>query len=201
MMENKLLSTIYNKYGKTPFTTTICYPLMGLDENEHKIIELVHSIQLYLNKKYNIDLNIELVSILFIYMYNSNKVIYDLPYMLDNIQKGGKPCLHIVYSDTVAQLVSISLMSESILVLKDLYSAVGLHDIERQSILYSILLDDSDYRHPDIFTKDSKTELLELYNKMVSSLFKICIKISVQCYYNYIDNVKEIYSQLNELFL
>ena len=197
-MENKLISTIYDKYGNTAFTNIICYSLSILDKNEYKIINIVNCIQSYLNKRFNLELNIENVYIICIYMYNSSKIIYDLPYMLDNIKKNGKPTLHIVYSETVVQLASISLMSESLSLLKNICDT-HIQNGYNQHKIYTILLDNTDYKQPSIFTNNNKEDLLTMYDKMIDSLFKKCIKICIYCYSDYIDDIDDIYNIISNI--
>ena len=42
----KSISRIYNKFGKTPFTTAIAYELNDIDKNVYKLLEIVKILRL-----------------------------------------------------------------------------------------------------------------------------------------------------------
>ena len=81
----KSISRIYNKFGKTPFTTAIAYELNDIDKNVYKLLEIVKIIECEQNIKYNLNHNIENIFILMVYIYHSNKILFNLPSMLDNV--------------------------------------------------------------------------------------------------------------------
>lgn len=192
-MEN-IISKIYIKFGINSFTTSIVYQLNDIDQNVTKIINIIEYIQSTLNVKYNVNLNLENLIMLFIYIYHSNKVIFDLPCMLDNIkQHNGSLSTHNMYNETISQLISVGLMSETFIVLNDLYKSLNIMNIELKTQFLSILLDNRDYFNPNIFIDYNKYKLNIFYENLLNSLFNKCIKLSVLCY----NNLENLENDLN----
>ena len=197
-----ILSKINRKFGKSPFTTSIMYQLNDNDENVKKIIEIVEYIEIDLNKKFDIKLNLENIIFLLIYAYHSNKVIFDLPHMLDRIKQDNTnaPCTHLFYNETISQLVSIALISEEFDILNDLYKSLDIKDSTFKNRFLNELLE-CDYKNPDIFINFDKLSLAKFNENIIKNLFKKTIKLSVLCYLNNIeenniDNICNIYYKL-----
>ena len=184
----KSISRIYNKFGKTPFTTAIAYELNDIDKNVYKLLEIVKIIECEQNIKYNLNHNIENIFILMVYIYHSNKILFNLPSMLDNVTlHDNKPTSHILYSESVSQLVSIGLMSETFIIFNELFKSLSFSDNNSKSKFFKIFLDDSDYKNPTIFVHNTKHELNKFYNNFVNSILKKTIKLSLLCYYENIE--------------
>jgi len=187
------LNNYFQKYKSNKLLGAISYQLNIMDEMDNKIIKTVHLLNKQLNLKYHVNYNISFIILLMRLIYNSYAVISYLPHMLDKLLINSKPCLHIVMSESIAQLVSISLSSEcyhvldeslkkihndneDILVLKNkfikVFSEIPILQIEN-------LLDN----------KNDSTKLQEycnnIKNKILNNTEKLCYE-----YFTYMGQIK-----------
>lgn len=187
------LNKYFQKYKSNKLLGAISYQLNIMDEMDNKIIKTVQLLNKQLNLKYHVNYNISFIILLMRLIYNSYAVISYLPHMLDKLLINSKPCLHIVMSESIAQLVSISLSSEcyhvldeslkkihndneDILVLKNkfikVFSEIPILQIEN-------LLDN----------KNDSTKLQEycnnIKNKILNNTEKLCYE-----YFKYMGQIK-----------
>lgn len=106
------LNNYFQKYKTNKLIGAINYQINIMDETDEKIIKMVRLLNKQLNLKYRSNFDISFISMIMRLIYNSYSVVSFLPHMLDKTMNGGKPCLHIFMSESIAQLVSISLSSE-----------------------------------------------------------------------------------------
>ena len=112
-MENFLVSHFSSKTNNK-LINGILYQLNNLDEVENNIIKIVKNLEQEMNRKLNITIDATFIIKVLIYIYNSYIIVLDFPHMLDKVNRKKRPCLHIVIGETISQLVSIALLSESI---------------------------------------------------------------------------------------
>ena len=115
-----LIDNIVKKYGKTRLTTAIVYEIENQTEVDKKIIDLVRNVEQFINTKYNVSYNLTTLINSLLCIYHSNTTINNLPSMTDSILNGSKPNLHIVFGETISQLVSVSLLTESLFYINEL---------------------------------------------------------------------------------
>uniref|UniRef100_A0A6C0EKZ0 Uncharacterized protein n=1 Tax=viral metagenome TaxID=1070528 RepID=A0A6C0EKZ0_9ZZZZ len=115
-----LKDNIVKKYGKTRLTTAIVYEIENQTEVDKKIIDLVSNVEQFINTKYNVSYNLTTLINSLLCIYHSNTTINNLPSMTDSILNGSKPNLHIVFGETISQLVSVSLLTESLFYINEL---------------------------------------------------------------------------------
>lgn len=142
-----LLEYLTTKYGNQhKIIKGISYQLSSLDNFEKGIYNLVRTIEEYFlnEKKCTYSLNYIITGI--IYIYNSVKIVYDFPYLLDNSKNKEQPSLHILYNEAVAQLISLVLLTESMNLWNFHKNRFNLHKdiIDKISIdTYNLLVNDS----------------------------------------------------------
>ena len=179
-MTDNLTKRLYNKYGNTPLTTAICYQLTDPGIEEENIVNIVNYIQTILNIKLKTNLNISDVGVLFIYIYNSIKVLFNLPYMLNTVKNNSKPSLHLFFSETIAQLVSISLSSEALSILNSLCINLNVNN-NIKSENYQLLFK-NDFKDNEIFETEDTEILKNYYDNQVNSLYSKCIRMCLNFY-------------------
>ena len=101
-----------NKKKNNKITEAIAYQLNSLSEVEMKIISIINYIQITLNNEFNKNCDLSNIILGLIYLYNSKIIIYNLPSMLDKVNYNNKPCVHVLFGETVSQLTSVSLVTE-----------------------------------------------------------------------------------------
>lgn len=103
------------KYGNQhKIIKGITYQLSTLDNFEIGIYKLIRTIEDYFLKEKNSKYSLNYIITGIIYIYNSVKIIYDFPYLLDNPKNKGHSSLHILYNEAVAQLISLVFLTESL---------------------------------------------------------------------------------------
>ena len=91
----------------------------------------------FLNKKCN-SVRVNLTNSL-VCVYHSNNIIYNLPSMKNCIKSGDKPNLHIIFGETIAQLVSISFSTEALFYINLLIQNNSLDSNIRETIINTYL--------------------------------------------------------------
>lgn len=114
-MYNYLYENILQKYGnKNKLVIAMMYQLDTLNDFENVIIELVTFIQEFFNRKYHKHYSLDILSTILIYLFNSYILIHNLPELMDVVKYKNKSAIHIIYSEALSQLLSISFYSECI---------------------------------------------------------------------------------------
>lgn len=204
MESNYLVSQLKNSSTKQNYiVSAIMYGLNELNDVEKNIIININKIEKYLNKVYNKNYNLQFISKVMIYLYNSYRIIINLPHMLNKINDKGKPCIHVIYSEMVAQLASITLYSEAINILNNLDKTI---DSNRNKIIYdnfnTISNNSLDIDPNLIITKGQKFKILlqQDYNNKIQILndkvFDLCLNVykninSLSTNHNKIKNLKD----------
>jgi hypothetical protein len=188
-----LIDNITNRYGKNKLTMAISYDLNNLSQVDKNIIDLVKNIEKSINTNYNINYQLNYLIYSLIYIHHSNKIIYNLPHMKNNIKEDDKPSLHIVFGETLSQLVAISLFTESLYCINKLCEINKLTIKTRNNIMELYMKNTLDYN--DIL--DNKELLNTKFSDSIKSLYIKTLDIST-CIYEDIINSKTLLSTKND---
>ena len=118
-MIDEILHIIFQNHSKTnPLVTASCYAFQLLTSRDFYIWHLVVA----LVKDLDATKTNELVYILVAWYctYVSTNTIYNMPMLCNKPMVNGKPTVHTLFGENVAQLVSISLMAEGYRVVSEL---------------------------------------------------------------------------------
>ena len=178
----------------------IVYSLNDLNEIENKIINNVLKIQTYLNDITNNSYNLEYISKAIIFLYNSYRIITNLPHMLDKIKDKKKPCVHIIYGEMVTQLSSVTLFSEAINILNNLDYTI---DKNRNQIIcdnFKTISDKSLDINPELINNKKMYKILleDDYRKKIKILNEKIIDLSINIYKKDI-NIKNLKNKLIQI--
>lgn len=188
------LNNYFQKYKTNKLIGAINYQINIMDDTDAKIIKIVRLLNRQLNLKYRSNFDISFISMIMRLIYNSYSVISFLPHMLDKAMNGGKPCLHIFMSESVAQLVSISLSSECYNILDESLKKAG-HSVDDQLQIKNIFLkifSEIPNLNIEHLLNDSNKDLLQdhcndIKQRILTNTEKLCIE-----YYKYMDNISII---------
>ena len=173
-----LIDNITNKYGKNKLTMAISYDLNNLSQVDKNIIDLVKNIEQSINTEYNINYELNYLIYSLIYIHHSNKIIYNLPHMNNNIKEDGKTSLHVVFGETLSQLVAISLVTESLYCINKLCEINNLTIKTRNNIMELYMKNTLDYN--DIL--DNKELLNTKFTSSIKLLYIKTLDISTYIY-------------------
>jgi len=176
-----------NKKKNNKITEAIAYQLNNLSNVEIKIISIINSIQLTLNNELNKDCDLSNIILGLIYLYNSKIIIYNLPSMLNKVNYNNRPCVHVLFGETVSQLTSVSLVTECFeLIGSEIDEGIKYNNILtlcdiniNEDIIICINNNDNIKENLE---KLLKLSIKELYNKAID----ICLN-----YYNINDSSKK----------
>lgn len=183
-----LIDNIVKKYGKTRLTTAIAYEIQNQTETDKKIITLVQNIENFVNKKYNLRYNLMALINSLLCVYHSNNIIYNLPSMNYKILNGSKPNLHIVFGQTMSQLVSVSLLTESLFYIDGLIIDNKVC-LETRTNLLELYIN----YNPKLDSVLEKKELLEsTIDENINVLLLTALDMSITIYGDLIDNYNKL---------
>ena len=180
----------FQQYNNSKLLKGILYQLTLYNSTEIIIDKIIANINLELNKKYKTAYNIKFISYLARIIYNSYIVTLNLPHMLNNPMYADKPAIHIIMNESLAQLVSISLISESYKIidyfLKD--SNLGKDKIlnikkECISLIQNIRMDNvenlilRDKYYLERFKEDLKEKLINSCKNLAYKFYEINFEI------------------------
>jgi hypothetical protein len=215
-----LIENISNRYGNEhKIVKGIIYQLSTLDEYELDIIDTLSKLENYIKNIYKNNISIKDISVKnimtgIIYLYNSVCIIYNFPYILNTINHKSKPSIHILYNEAIAQLISVSLFTESLTIFNNLIINQNISNDMKNKINsenYKIIINDDYKLSLDIqkiltnkeitkneFKEIFKNELESLKMKMKIKALKLCInickytlnfkQIDLDLIYNFIEN-------------
>ena len=187
----------HQNYKKNPILKSIIYLFNNIDNIEQTIYNIILEIQTMLNLKYNKNYNIIDMAYPLIYMYNSHRIILDLPHMRDKIKYKNRPSLHVIFGEVMSQLVSVALFSESLQMLNN-FSMNGLdgqieNEIKTKNLNFIVNSFDFDESLFDLNTNELKHKLEKLFQENIQKIYKITIDVSLNYYILDETNEKEIY--------
>lgn len=202
MENNYLVSQLKNSSTKQNYIiSAIMYSLNELNDVEKNIIINISKIEKYLNNIYKKNYSLQFISKVMIYLYNSYRIIINLPHMLDKINDKGKPCIHIIYSEMVSQLASVTLYSEAINILNNLNNTINTN---RNKIIcdnFNIISSNSLKINPNLIISKGhkfKTLLQEDYDNRIKILndkiYDLCINI-----YKHTNDFSNDYNKIKNL--
>ena len=178
-----LIDNIVKKYGKTRLTTAIVYEIENQTEVDKKIIDLVRNVEQFINTKYNVSYNLTTLINSLICIYHSNTAINNLPSMTDSILNGSKPNLHIVFGETISQLVSVSLLTESLFYINELIINNKVN-VETRIKLMDVYINYT----PQLDNVLENKELLKLtIDKNINILLMKALDLSIMVYGNLVN--------------
>ena len=209
MNHSFLIEYLTTKYGNQhKIINGIGYQLSSLDNFELGIIKLVKSIEEYFLKTKGSVFSVNYIITGIIYLYNSVKIIYDFPYLLNNHNNKGKPSLHIIYNEAVAQLISLVLLTES-MNLWNFYKKTFNLEKQTTEIIgnenYNILINDS-FSISDNIVKllesscINKDILIKEFYDIKEKLIKRTIDLSINFYKNAL-KLEEKDTEIFQLFI
>jgi len=120
-MEQKLIQSFTEKYGNSRLISPIQYIFSKLTDVDLNLIKIIQYVEIFLNEKYKTNIKLDKLIYTFSCLYHSNKIIYDLPHVMNKVNYNTKPCLHIIYGETISELVSLSLYTECLEYMNNLY--------------------------------------------------------------------------------
>jgi hypothetical protein len=186
------LNNYFQRYKSNKLLGAISYQINIMDEMDNKIIKTVQILNKQLNLKYRVNYDISFIILLMRLIYNSYACISYLPHMLDKLLINGKPCLHIIMSESIAQLVSISLSSECYHVLDD--SLKKIHNnkkniLELKKIFIKVFSEIPFLQIEHLLDNTNDHNKLQEYcnnikNRILNSTEKLCHE-----YFNYISQI------------
>lgn len=210
-----LIENILKRYGNEhKIVKGIIYQLSTLDEYELDIIDTLSKLENYMKIIYKNDISIKDIMTGIIYLYNSVGIIYNFPYILNTSNHKSKPSIHILYNEAIAQLISVSLFTESLTIFNNLIINQNISNDMKNKINsenYKIIINDDYKLSLDIqkiltnkeitkneFKEIFKNELESLKMKMKIKALKLCInickytlnfkQIDLDLIYNFIEN-------------
>ena len=185
------LNNYFQKYKSNSLLGAISYQINIMDSMDIKIIKTVELLNKQLNLKYRKNYNINFIVLIMRLIYNSYSVISNLPHMLDKVTVDGKPCLHIIMSESIAQLVSISLSSECYHVLDEYLKKIHKKEqyiLDLKKIFIKIFSDIPNINVDNLLNNSTKKDLKDhcenTKDRILSNTEKLCHE-----YYNYMVNV------------
>ena len=185
------LNNYFQKYKSNSLLGAISYQINIMDNMDIKIIKTVELLNKQLNLKYRKNYNINFIVLIMRLIYNSYSVISNLPHMLDKVTVDGKPCLHIIMSESIAQLVSISLSSECYHVLDEYLKKIHKKEqyiLDLKKIFIKIFSDIPNINVDNLLNNSTKKDLKDhcenTKDRILSNTEKLCHE-----YYNYMVNV------------
>ena len=176
----------YQNIKKNPILKSIVYLFGSIDDIEQTIYNIILEIQTTLNHKYNKNYNIIDMAYPLIYMYNSHRIILDLPHMRDKIKYKNRPSLHVIFGEVMSQLVSVALFSESLQMLNN-FNMNELDEqledeIKTKNLNFIVNSFDFDESLIDLSTSKLKYKLEKLFQENIQKMYKITIDVSLNYY-------------------
>jgi len=187
------LNNYFQKYKSNSLLGAISYQINIMDSMDIKIIKTVELLNKQLNLKYRKNYNINFIVLIMRLIYNSYSVISNLPHMLDKVTVDGKPCLHIIMSESIAQLVSISLSSECYHVLDEYLKKIHKKEqyiLDLKKIFIKIFSDIPNINVDNLLDNSAKKDLKDhcenTRERILSNTEKLCYE-----YYNYMAKISK----------
>jgi len=187
IVSDKIKKNILNLYGTNPITSAILYQISNITDKDKDIFDKVSRIESILNKKYKKDYKFTDIAIAFMFIYNSCKVIYNLPHMLDKCYDSTKPSIHVVFGESVTQLVSIVLLSEAIKLISTLSQSMGINSYYLTYRNLEVLFTNAPILDIDLISipdDDIKPHLQELFEQNVNKIDNRILEIISNFYPN-----------------
>jgi len=177
-MEIILIQSFVEKYGNNKLISPIKYIFSQFSEIDLNLIKIIKYIETILNKRFNKKLKLDKIVYTFNCLYHSNKIIYDLPHIMNKIISNSKPSLHIVYGETISQLVSLSLYTECLDYINNFYVENNISkEIRNNSI--NLFLDKLITINPSLENENFEKKNFENF---IKELYLLAINVSVNMF-------------------
>ena len=175
-MENILIESFEKKYGKR-LLLPIKFIFSEFTDIDLNIIKIIKYVEAFLNLKLNKNIKLDKIIYCFNCLYHSNKIIYDLPHVLNNVNENSKPCLHIIYGETISELVSLALYTECLDYLNSFYNEYNILKKNRNNSLELFLdrLKNINFIEKDKLVKNK-------INNFIKEMYILSIDISMSLF-------------------
>ncbi len=202
-MEHIVNTLFYNKPKSNPLVTASLYSFQLLSYMEQKTWDIALALMNDLNTSIQQPLYCTLVSLFC--LYTASHVVYHMPSLLDKNMCNGKPTLHVVFGENVAQLVSISLVAEAFQNL----SQLPQNSDQANSYLSGLL--DSIYREYDTLQTESQvfknlehlqaSDIANDYQRLKTKLLISAVSAVLLLVGHQQHSIDQVSKQLNEMCL
>ena len=150
------------KYKDNKLIIPILYQISNNLENKEEIIKNIKKFYKKSNTNHNIIIKIILL------LLDSVTIISNLPHIFNNIMCKNKPSLHILFSETISQLVSIILLSEIFLYIIKLNT-----DIKNKIKIIKKINNIQSYTNNKLFLTKDKNNLNNLYKDFILNSYNL----------------------------